>query len=243
MNSSNYERGLIVISYYAARESTNLVKLTESLKAYTNSVMVVTNVDNVVSPVRHGENSKMIINSNVGMNIGAWNRGFKEDPEADYYLFLQDECFLKRDGFWDAIIGRFKADPTLGMLGESFNHKWARSWESLSASSLNSLEDDHLLEGARSRRVDVYLDAMRRWSISPGGSGAHLRSLVWALSGSAMRRLGGFPVGKNRGECIAAEIAVSRQLIHFGYRIDQVCPQPFTYFGHSEWRSDGLSKL
>jgi hypothetical protein len=66
---------------------------------------------------------------------------------------------------------------------------------------------------------------------------------VWFFPGTMLRLLGGFPVGANRGECVAAEIAVSRKIVSLGYRFDQICEPPFSFFGHSEWRSDGLSKM
>ncbi len=33
---------------------------------------------------------------NTGFNIGAWDYGWRHLPPYDYYLFLQDDCFIVR---------------------------------------------------------------------------------------------------------------------------------------------------
>jgi hypothetical protein len=177
------------------------------------------------------------------MNIGAWGQGFAERGNADLYIFLQDECFLKQNNFVEAIEKRFVNDRSLGMLGESLNIRWSKPWTELILGALNVQEAEHLINGSPSRRVDTYLHFIRSWGIEPGATGSHLRSLMWAFPGEVIRKLGGFPVGKNRGECIAAEIAVSRAILMMGYRIGQISEASFSFFGHAEWRSDGMSKI
>jgi hypothetical protein len=129
------------------------------------------------------------------------------------------------------------------MLGESLNRKWNHPWETLTNSPLNNYCDDHFIGSGCSRRVDTYLSAMQSWGVDPGETGAHLRSLVWAIRGDVLRQMGGFPIGNNKGECIAAEISVSRRVIQMGLEFDQIDRAPFFYFGHLEWRSDGSSKV
>lgn len=233
----------IIISYYSAREPDSLNQLLNDLSRYQKNILVSINHDadcqfkNINLDVPH------IFNKNVGMNIGAWHHGYKHDTSDDLYIFLQDECFLKNHDFLNAVIKKFESDCALVMLGETINKKWAHSWNTLSRSSLNSLENDHYVDGHRSPRVQCYTNAMLGWNINPGDTGEHLRSLVWVLPGKIMRQLGGFPIGRNRGECIAAEIGVSRKIMSLGYKFDQIAPIPFSYFGHCEWRSDGASKL
>jgi hypothetical protein len=233
----------IVISYYAARSDSNLSRLIDSLVSYPCDLTVVVNTDAPVELARHSPNIKLIVNNNVGMNIGAWNRGFLEDNDSDFYIFLQDECYLRSRNFLEYISDRFDREHNLGMMGESLNQKWAHSWASLRESPLNHFEDDHYVNGVKSRRVDTYLCMMEQWGINPGGTGSHLRSLVWAFPGAVLRELGGFPIGQNKGECIAAEIAVSRRIADMGLDFDQFALSPFTFFGHLEWRLDGSSKI
>jgi hypothetical protein len=234
---------LIVISFYSKRNRGNLLNLLTSLEGFEGEVLVVENIDSDAISSLTDIDAEVILNVNRGMNIGAWNRGFLERRDYDTYLFLQDECFLKKDGYVEAILSRFKKNPKLGMLGESLNRKWNHPWETLTNSPLNNYCDDHFIGSGCSRRVDTYLSAMQSWGVDPGETGAHLRSLVWAIRGDVLRQMGGFPIGNNKGECIAAEISVSRRVIQMGLEFDQIDRAPFFYFGHLEWRSDGSSKV
>jgi hypothetical protein len=235
---------VIVVSYFDSRPDSNLLELLISIKkVFLGELVVVVNSDKneLYRPpidgvtISHGKN--------LGMNIGAWNRGYFDNPDANFYLFLQDECYIKRLDFVKFIMARFMSEPDLGLLGESINYRWDLDWVTLSQSSLNSFDADHRIDNREVRRVDMYLYMMSRWGVDPGPSGRHLRSLVWALPGGIMRELGGFPVGRNKGECIAAEIAVSRKVLSLGYRVEQFELKPFTFFGHTEWRADGRSKV
>jgi hypothetical protein len=232
----------IVISFYVDRPRDSLVRLLDDLQDFHPSVIVVMNTDRIDDNLMGEKSFRLIQNSNIGMNIGAWNRGFMEDPNADLYLFLQDECYLRRRDFAEIIESKFRVEPGLGMLGETINKKWDHPWSVIQRSALNTIEVNHFVGDLPSKRVETYLNAMLTWGIDPGSSGAHLRSLVWAFPGNVMRELGGFPIGRNKGECIAAEIAVSRKILSLGYRFDQISEKPFSLFGHLEWRDDGLSK-
>jgi hypothetical protein len=232
----------IIVSYYARDNADKLLELLTAINGHGCNLIVVENIDAGSASSLPQLDIEVIQNRNCGMNIGAWNSGFVRNKNYDAYLFLQDECFLKKSGFVHAILDRLNRDRDIGMLGETINRKWAHSWQELRNSKLNSFEADHTIAGAPARRVDTYLAAMHAWGVPPGSSGEHLRALIWAFPGNAMRKMGGFPVGRNKGECIAAEIAVSRKIIAMGLRFDQIEQEPFSYFGHIEWRSDGLSK-
>ena len=234
---------LITVSFYEGRSSDQLIELLGHLDEYRDDLLLVINRDEIPEMQFDFNNIRTINNKNLGMNIGAWNAAFQAYPDKDLYLFLQDECFLKRTGFLTAIKKRFENDRSLGMLGESLNLKWAYPWSQLESSALNSHADDHYVNGLPGRRVECYLRAMHSWGINPGSTGAHLRSLFWSFPGSVLRELGGFPVGFNRGGCIAAEIGVSRKVESLGYTFDQISGVPFSFFGHSEWRADGVSKV
>jgi hypothetical protein len=232
----------IVVSYYARGNADTLLELLTAIDGHGCNLIVVENIDAGSVSSLPELDVEVIQNENCGMNIGAWNYGFLRNKNYDAYLFLQDECFVKRSGFVDAILNRLNGDKDIGMLGETINRKWAYSWQELRDSNLNYFEPDHTGAGAPARRVEAYLAAMQAWGVPPGVSGEHLRSLAWAFPGDVMRKMGGFPVGRNKGECIAAEIAVSRRIIAMGLSIDQIAQEPFSYFGHVEWRSDGSSK-
>ena len=53
-----------------------------------------------------------------------------------------------------------------------------------------------------------------------------------------LEQIGGFPLGANYGECIAAEIGVSRSVVAHGMGLGMVGPAPFHVFRHHEWNQD-----
>jgi hypothetical protein len=233
----------IIISFYCARENQRLLALLRSIKIHKNSTVVVANSDSSKNLPKFDLDIPLIYNQNIGMNIGAWDRGFREFPYEDLYIFLQDECFLKNNNFVHALASRFNQDSKLGMLGETVNERWNFPWDALKNSQYNHIAADHFIDGVPAGRVDSYLNFLKVSGIDPGITGRHLRSLMWAIPGNIMRSLGGFPIGTNKGECIGSEIGVSRKIVSMGYKFDQISQTPFHCFGHSEWRRDGFSKI
>jgi len=84
---------------------------------------------------------------------------------------------------------------------------------------------------------------MKKWKIDPGTNGRHLRSLVWAFNRGALALIKGFPTGLHKEECIAAEIAVSKNIEQHGLLVTQVAERPFTFIHHVEWQKDGYKKI
>lgn len=237
---------LIAVSYYQSRNPEHLVRLLSNIDSYKRNTVVVVNSDEINgNEALETEESgwKIYIRKNTGMNIGAWNHAFQNQPDKDYYFFFQDECYIKRNGFIESCINKFEADPNLAMLGESLNLKWDKSWLDLQKSPMNWVDQDHVIKGKPVSRVFYYQETLKKLGIGAGDSGLHLRSLCWAFKGSVLREMNGFPEGTTKGECIAIEIGVSRKVAQLGYDFAQLENQPFNYVGHREWRADGSSKI
>ncbi len=171
------------------------------------------------------------------MNIGAWDHAWRKYPDHDAYLFLQDECSPIRDGWLSAYVSKGE-EYGVGLVGESINEKWVRSWDGLKRMWEGHEMPDHLLNGMVVNRIDLYLDFLERIGIPPGSDGAHLRALVWYAKRSVLKQIGGFPTGRTLGECIASEIAVSKKVQAVGLQAVQVATMPFTYFAHRELIQD-----
>jgi hypothetical protein len=171
------------------------------------------------------------------MNIGAWDAGWRSAPGHPVYVFLQDECLIVRD-HWLAAYAERCLEPGVGLVGESLNPAWSQPWSKLKAAHAGARMPDHFIDGNPADRVEVYLDCMRRWGIDPGETATHLRSLLWAASGAVLNSIDGFPIGANYGECIAAEIAVSRKVASAGLRVVQVRKAQFYFSAHREWNQD-----
>jgi hypothetical protein len=171
---------------------------------------------------------------NEGMNIGAWDFGWRTRPDYDAYLFLQDDCVLKTANWLGAFIQR-TTDISVGLIGESWNSGWDRPWAAMRKSVSQHSLREHVIDGKPVNRVDLYLDFMKRHQVSPGQRAGHLRALTWFARRVTLQSINGFLQGGNYGECIAAEIAATKQVEALGFKAVQVDDRPFTYFGHLDW--------
>jgi hypothetical protein len=231
---------LVVISYYDQRPIAPLKRLLRSLKTYDagadHQIAVVVNRTRPGVPKLALRNSaiRVVVRENSGMNIGAWEAGWRAAPGFSDYLFLQDDCCAVRAGWLGAYRAR-GADQSIGLLGESLNSAWDKDWSTLARERAGEVQSEHLLNGAPGGRVAVYLDYMARHGIDPGETGRHLRSLVWYARRDVLETIGGFPIGSNYGECISAEIGVSRKVAALGLKIEQIATAPFHYFRHEDW--------
>ncbi len=234
---------LIVISYFDSRPKTQLNNLVKQLKNLNAPILLSIN-SNKTKQVNLFKGSKINIlkRPNIGMNIGAWNEAFFALPDFDYYHFLQDECVIKDENFIE-VYNSLLNEQNIGMVGETINPKWSQDWQSLLSSPLNYMDDDHIINGVRIPRVNFYLSMLNKWNINPGKNAMHLRSLVWSFKNETIRKIQGFPIGINKGECIASEIGVSKKIEALGLQIKQVDSTPFKYIYHSEWNRNGFSKL
>jgi len=240
---TNSDTSLVVVSYYDRRPTTDLLKLLGSMHEHDAGarfeVQLVVNraVGAEVDIPKLPFKVSVAYRENTGMNIGAWDHGWRINRGRPAYVFIQDECVVTRAGWLRAYLQRI-GEPGVGMVGESLNTKWNKSWSQLEALNLGVTMADHFIDGVAADRVAVYLHALNRWGVDPGDSGLHLRSLVWALPDRIMERIGGFPLGANYGECIAAEIAVGRAVAALGCSVAQVSEREFYYIWHSEWNQD-----
>jgi hypothetical protein len=237
------KNSLIIISYFDARPKTQLNSLVSQLKKFNTPILISINGHKTKRATFFKDNKISILKRpNTGMNIGAWNDGFLSLPNYDYYHFLQDECVIQNDNFLE-VYNSLLNQEHVGMVGESLNPKWNLDWEKLLTSTLNYIDSDHLINGAKVSRVNFYLLMLEKWNINPGQNAAHLRSLVWAFKRDTIQKISGFPCGLSKGECIASEIAVSKKIEQIGLQIKQADQSPFKYIYHTEWDRNGYSKI
>lgn len=230
----------VVISNYAARGSFGVETLLSQLEGLVDEIVVVVNDDDCKKVESFSRDGVFYIRRpNVGMNIGAWSEAIPHLKHEGVSLFLQDECYVVNKLFRKRYEEIFD-NPLVGMAGESINPKWNWPWLSIAQSGLNY--PIQIQGGGVISRVNFYLNCMNYWGIDPGANGAHLRALVWAFSSEMLNKLGGFPIGFNKEECIASEIAVSKIVNQLGMTFVQSNDLPFTYFEHHEWSKDGVSK-
>lgn len=238
------EKSLVVISYYDRRPAHNLLSLIDSISKHRAGgefdMCVIVNRTKEESLRLPPEYSWIPVDyrHNLGMNIGAWDHGWRTHQDGyKNYLFLQDECYVIRDNWLAAYTGVLE-NSEIGMIGESLNMLWDKPWPKLREFFAKHPLPEHTIVGEPVNRVDFYLTFFREHDIDPGQSGKHLRSVIWFISGDVLRKIDGFLVGRNYGECIAAEIAASKKVEALGLRLEQINEEEFFYIRHLEYNQD-----
>jgi len=229
---------VVVISHFNQRPLDDLIALIETIDAYPPGIAieicVVVNADNPITAqideclVRsQSYPMSFLYRENIGMNIGAWDCGWRAYEHQDYFLFLQDECRVIRSDWAAAFVEQLDKDQ-VGIVGESINHKWDFNW------------NDALAEGADQTlksRCQSYFEFFANQNINPGINAVHLRSLIWALKRHTLQMLNGFPIGQTCEECVASEIGTSKIIESKQLEVKQVRVQPFYFIAHTEWIS------
>ncbi|MEL6483067.1 MAG: hypothetical protein AAFQ75_16590, partial [Pseudomonadota bacterium] len=144
----------------------------------------------------------------------------------------QSECFIRRSGWADAFAWRLANDPGVGVLGEAV--MWDRmSWDYVKLATARDLGGHWAAPGTNP--IDFYREELARRGIPEGAEATHVQSLVLAVRGTLLERMGGLPVGETYQEAVAAEVAISRQAEALGFRVARVASTPFRFIGHRQW--------
>lgn len=243
MNKPNI---LVVISYFDERPLKHLYFLLETIRKYDAGCSF--DICLVINKTSRSKiefevdltDVKVLERQNIGMNIGAWDYAWRTFRSYDYYLFLQDECYVIRKKWLSTFYKKIKDDKSIGMIGESFNHSWNHPWDRLRIINSGINMPDHRINSQVANRVDVYIDFMHRNKVNPHNNGAHLRSLVWFIGSDTLKEIDGFPLGMNYGECIASEISVSKKIESIGLKVVQLKKTPFYFIRHFEWNQNKI---
>jgi hypothetical protein len=233
---------VVVVSHYDRRSRAHVEELFSSMEEneagapFQVCLVVNRTSENIFVPPASRFKTTVLYRPNTGMNIGAWEHGWRAFPDADNFVFLQDECYVVRAGWLRAYLDALAAGA--GMVGEFINAGWEKSWDDLRVIHRSANLPEHDLAGAPANRVDVYLDFFARHGIEPGSGGGHLQSTVWALRRDTLEAIGGFPIGLNYGECIAAEIGTAKRVEACGRAVLQLRATPFHFIRHIEWNQD-----
>jgi len=245
-------RTCVVVSYWVERSPKDLHRLLRQMMRVDAGaefdLLVVCNggdLKPIALPARFDRLRPRVLNrENVGYNIGAWDAGWRAAPENDWYLFLQDDCFLKKAGWLSAFEFRMTHDIGIGLLGESM--MWDRaSWPQIIAST----ERDFGVEWWRPQEtnpLEFYKSFLEKLGILKLEDGSHLQTMILFSTKKVLQEIGGLPYpppGATLTEAIAREVALSRLVESKGYRIAKVEDEPFQFIGHRQWTWLELLKL
>jgi len=173
---------------------------------------------------------------NHGYNIGAWDAGWRalSDRGFKYFVFLQDDCFLKTSSWLEAFEERFEHDAGVGVLGESF--VWDRmGWDYIRWATDRHFPPTAADPASEEHVIDTYRTYIEGRGIDHGGEGTHLQSLVLAARNEVLQQTNGFPTGSTYREAVGCEIAFSRMVESLNWRLSLVGPRPFSVVGHRQW--------
>ncbi len=177
--------------------------------------------------------TRIFVRENTGYNLGAWNHAWRQLPEYDRFLFLQDECAVKRTGWLKDFLRRFDSTPACGLVGEHLIRSWDRPWSVLVEAQGREAKDPRAIQRALSARS--YREILARWGIPEGPTARHLTTVVHFTSRSILEEVGGYNLGQTYQEAIAAEIGFSRKIVTHGYRLVQVGRWRHSRIGHPQW--------
>jgi len=181
--------------------------------------------------------SEIFIRENTGYNLGAWDHAWRQLPEYDRFLFLQDECLVKRPNWLGDFIRCFDSTPTCGLVGEHLIREWDKPWSETDQKDPD-VQDRQSIERASLARF--YRETLARWGIPEGPTARALTAVVHFTSRSILEEVGGYNLGRSYQEAIAAEIGFSRKIEARGYSLVQIGPRRHSRIGHPQWNRLGF---
>jgi hypothetical protein len=236
-------RTCVVVSYWTGRPPKDLKKLLRDMKEVDAGspfevVIVVNGGDQKplsLPPEFDSLRPRILNRENKGWNLGAWDHGWRQAGDFDYFLFLQDDCFLKTRGWVGDFEFRFDHDSGIGLLGEEI--MWDQmTWPYIRKATDRDLGSLAWPESEPVHPLDTFQTLMTKRGVPPGEVGTHLPSLILFTSKRILEEVGGFPlVGSTYYEAVACEIGISRLIASKGYRIARVRDRSFQLIGHPQW--------
>jgi len=235
-------RTCVVVSYWTGLPVRRLHRLLQQMKMIDAGspfdVVVVCNGGDkrpLTLPRRFDGLKPRILNrENDNYNLGAWDHGWRNAPGYDYYLFLQDDCFLKDSDWLYAFERRMDFDRGAGLLGEVESNAgvpWEFTWAMRAKRSLNDSDSKYLYA--------FTLSLFKEHGIDLGPTAHHIPSIILFTRRDVLEEVGGFRrFGPTYEDAVAAEVIFSLEIVARGHRIAKIHNAPFRFIGHAEWSPD-----
>ena len=238
-------RTCVVICHWAGEPARHLYRLLTQLQR-TNSgssfdTLIVCNggvEEPLVLPARfNGLKARIINRRNEGYNLAAWECGWRAAGEYEFFLFLQDQCVVRKNNWLRDFEFRLSNDPGTGLLGEQL--AWDRmSWDYIRKSTERDLGE------VIARQIDIYKELLTKANIPLGDNGTHLKSIILFTSRNILQEIDGFPyIGPSYREAVASEIGFSRLIESRHYRIATVRGGNYELIGHLQWGKKGKTSF
>lgn len=191
-------------------------------------------------PRRFDDLKPRILNrENSNFNLGAWDHGWRNAPGYEYYLLLQDDCYIKDVDWVYGFEQRMDFDPKVGLLGE-LERGQGKSWDYID--KLAEQEDPIARPKNWSNRgfFSALFDVLKAHRIPLGSTFHHIPSIILFTRRTVLEQIDGFRhLGPAKLDAIAAEVAFSREIVSRGHVISKVADVNFQFLGHPQWRDNG----
>ena len=181
---------------------------------------------------------KIFVRENTGWNLGAWNYAWKQLPDYDRFLFLQDDCAVRKHGWLSSFIACFDNTARCGLVGETLQHGWGKPWEAMCNLAPMDRKDREPVK--RAAWVSFVRDTLAQWGIPEGRTGLHITTVVQFTSRAVLEEVGGYNIGMTKEQAIAAEVGFSRKIEAKGYQLVQIGLRRHSRIGHREWPRNTL---
>lgn len=215
---------LVIVSYYDQRPIGTLLALLDQTMSIDAGapfdLCVVVNAESgtLTRLPEHHRAVEVRHRENHGFNIGAWQWGWEANRHYDFYLFLQDECVIRRTG-WLAAIAGAGSNPGVGFVGEGVD--CYGSWETFDRCWPPIAAEAHRMAAER--------------GIPLGTRPDYVQTLIVGARREVLDRTGGFVVGDGKTGACAGEVLTSVRARAQGLRNVQVAWRPFEYIRHPQW--------
>jgi hypothetical protein len=240
-------RTCVIVSYWIGQPAKNLHRLLAQMQRIDAGapydILIVCNGGlerPLTLPARFDAlRPRVIHRENSGYNLGAWECGWTNADGYEYFLFIQDDCFLKRPNWVSDFEFRMSHDAGIGLLGESIAWDQA-TWSFLREATDRDLGRSVWPDDEPVHPIDAVMAMVEQHGIPLGEVGTHVQSLIFFTSRRVLTEVGGIQVlGTGyRGAC-ASEVGFSRLIESRGYRVSKVAECPFVFIGHRQWTNQG----
>lgn len=234
----------VVVSTWVGNPPAYLLRLLDSLSDHAAGLpydvhLVANGTDYRPPDAAIGRLGEVLVRENEGYNLGAWDFAWRRLPGYSHFLFLQDDCYVKRGSWLRDFQRRWDDTPDCGIVGENLIRSWDRPWEELFVPAPRS-RGRRKVDEEHARRARRYHALLEEWGIPPGESARHVTAVVHFTSRSVLEEVDGYPLEKEYERAVAAEIAFSKKVEACAKRLVQVGVSSHSRIGHREWPAGGF---
>ncbi|MCQ0970860.1 hypothetical protein MLD63_10530 [Paracoccus sp. TK19116] len=213
---------LVVICHYDARDVVPLIALLRQIRRIPAGIPF--EVEIVVNSVTGRRlqlpndlsDVAVTMRPNSGYNIGAWESVWRQRSDCDFFLFLQDECEIKRENWLIPFIhGTRFADTFLACECIFYMSSWsAIDWK---------------------ETCNQYFEIADLYDLGIKAPPTHAQMTVVAARRKALEEVGGFISGDHKARANAGEIATTHRALQKGFRVREVQWLPYSTISHPQW--------